>query len=332
MTDHEMLIREAIAAEAARAVHPGAVLAELEKKRARRRPMALIAAGGLTAVAAAVALVVPLTMGRGTPPSPDAAAQSSAAVSPTAQNVLVFGLDEDGYTDSIALTRFGGDGSISAVSIPRDTWIETPGGTVKANSVYRGAGSGVEGSKALVTAVEAMAGVRIDHYAAVDMTAFTAVNDAVGGVEVCLRNATEDDYSGADFPAGRQVLTSDQALAFVRQRHGLPQGDLDRVVRQQAFLHAAAAKALAAPDTLPALVGVVREHVRVDEGWDVLALARGLRPDAPVRTATIPVGEQTSTERGTGLSVDPAAVRAFVGEFLVDAPAGGAPGGDGCVA
>jgi anionic cell wall polymer biosynthesis LytR-Cps2A-Psr (LCP) family protein len=42
--------------------------------------------------------------------------------------------------------------------------------------------------------------------------------------------------SGANFRAGLQTLEGPAALAFVRQRHGLPRGDLDRVVRQQAFL------------------------------------------------------------------------------------------------
>lgn len=326
MNDHETLVREAIAAEAAEAVHPATVLAGLAQRRSRRRPVALVAAGGLTAVAAAVALVVPLTAGRGTPPPPDAAQSLQ-----TSQNILVFGLDEADRTDSIMLAHVGGNGSISAVSIPRDTWVETPGGVDRVNSVYQRAGAGAEGAKALVAEVEEMTGAEVDHYAAVDMAAFKAIGDALGGVEVCLTAATEDQYSGADFPAGHQVLSGDQAMAFVRQRFNLPQGDLDRVRRQQAFLHAAAAKALANTGTMPALMDIVRQHVRVDEGWDVLDLASRLRPGAALRTATLPVGEPTTVGQMTGLPVDPAAVRTFLDSFLADVPDGTPGGGDGCV-
>ena len=45
-----------------------------------------------------------------------------------------------------------------------------------------------------------------------------------------------DDPLRRQLPAGRQVLDAAQALAFVRQRHGLENGDLDRTHRQQAFL------------------------------------------------------------------------------------------------
>jgi anionic cell wall polymer biosynthesis LytR-Cps2A-Psr (LCP) family protein len=56
------------------------------------------------------------------------------------------------------------------------------------------------------------------------------------GVEVCLSHRVYDAKSGANFPAGRQHLDARQALAFVRQRDGLTNGDLDRTHRQQAFL------------------------------------------------------------------------------------------------
>ena len=60
--------------------------------------------------------------------------------------------------------------------------------------------------------------------------------DAIGGVDVCLKSAVDDDFSGAHFAAGPRSVAGHDALAFVRQRHGLPLGDLDRVRRQQAFL------------------------------------------------------------------------------------------------
>lgn len=55
-------------------------------------------------------------------------------------------------------------------------------------------------------------------------------------VDVCLKHAVQDDFSGIDLPAGPQRFDAAQSFAFVRRRHGLENGDLDRTHRQQAFL------------------------------------------------------------------------------------------------
>ena len=57
-------------------------------------------------------------------------------------------------------------------------------------------------------------------------------------MQVCLTKAQQDSFSGIDLPAGTSTIEGKQALAFVRQRHGLPRGDLDRIVRQQYFMSA----------------------------------------------------------------------------------------------
>ena len=85
--------------------------------------------------------------------------------------------------------------------------------------------------------------------------------------------------SGARFPAGPQTVSGADALAFVRQRHGLPEGDLSRIRRQQVFLAAVADKVLAGgtltdPAKLAGLVEVAQQSVVLDAGWDLLAFAR----------------------------------------------------------
>ena len=62
---------------------------------------------------------------------------------------------------------------------------------------------------------------------------------------MCLKDAVDDPLSGARFPAGPRTISGADALAFVRQRHGLPEGDLSRIRRQQVFLAAVADKVLA---------------------------------------------------------------------------------------
>lgn len=326
MSELDNLIRQAIAAEADERVDPRTVLAELHRRR--RRPLGLIIAAGVTAaaVAIAVALIVPRTA-----PTVNNAAPPAG----TPQTALLIGLDDYAHADAIVLTRVGANGEFGAVSLPRDSLVNVEGhGQNRLNAAYaiaheaakqKGEDPDEAGARSLVKTVEQVTGTKIDHYAAVKMSSFGQVASALGGVDVCLTKAAHDPYSGVDLPAGEQTLSGDQALAFLRQRFELEKGDLDRVARQQAFLASAAAKLGHSPDKLDDVVRAVGPHVRVDNGWDVLAFAKRMTPNSVTRMGTIPVGAP-STET-PGLPLDLAAVREFVAKFLTEgAPAGGTPG------
>ncbi|MER6990415.1 LCP family protein [Saccharopolyspora hirsuta] len=258
------------------------------------------------------------------------------------------GENDAALTDTIILLHIPNDGSsATGFSFPRDSYVHMPGhGRHKINSAYsRGketaiaAGSrrGVTdqaqltregddaGRKLLVRTVEQLTGVSVDHYAEVNLLGFARITQAVGGVPVCLRAATKDSYSGADFRAGPQTISGPDALAFVRQRHGLPRGDLDRVVRQQAFLSGLTQSmlsggVLANPARLRELIGSVQDSVVLDRDWDVLAFAermRGLAGGA-VRFTTIPIenADYDTPEDGQAILVDPRAVRAAVNRTI----------------
>ncbi|BBG03254.1 MULTISPECIES: LCP family protein [Pseudonocardia] len=257
--------------------------------------------------------------------------------------------DADGQqnTDTLMLVRIPDDPSLgaSAVSIPRDAWVAVPGlGTHKINSALaRGAAvarpglqeqglSGPElerqanaaGSRTLVQTVEALTGVSVDHYAQVNLAGFAEITRALGGVPVCLKGPVDDHYSGARFAAGPQTVQGAEALSFVRQRHGLPGGDLDRVRRQQAFLaglthRLLSAGTLADPVAVAGLLRAVNGAVVLDQGWDLTSLiahAAELRGDR-VEFRTIPTGRadyRTGSE-GVAVEVDPAEVSAFFAEL-----------------
>src|SRR5699024_7770031 len=137
---------------------------------------------------------------------------------------------------------------------------------------------------------------------------------------------------GANFPAGVQTISGADALAFVRQRHGLPRGDLDRIERQQAFMAGLTHKVLSAgtltdSDKLSALVDAIRKSVVLDKGWDILSFAKRMRglSAGQIEFHTIPVvstSYQTPND-GVAVRVDPQRVHAWV-ESLDDAPEGGA--------
>ncbi|WP_235863563.1 LCP family protein [Saccharopolyspora kobensis] len=258
------------------------------------------------------------------------------------------GENDAALTDTIILLHIPNDGSsATGFSFPRDSYVHVPGhGRHKINSAYsrgreaavtaetkRGATDpahlartgGDAGRKLLVRTVEQLTGVSVDHYAEVNLLGFARITEAVGGVPVCLVAATKDIYSGANFRAGPQTISGPDALAFVRQRHGLPRGDLDRVVRQQAFLSGLTQSmlsggVLANPARLRDLIGSVQDSVVLDRDWDVLAFAermRGLAGGA-VRFTTIPIEdpEYDTPEDGQAVLVDARAVRAAVNRTI----------------
>ncbi len=245
-------------------------------------------------------------------------------------------------TDTMILVRIPNGGQrASAVSFPRDTQVDMEQfGENKLNSALARAQSAArsrlqaqgvsgdqlakkaraEGQRFLIKTIEQLAGVSIDHYAEVNLLGFYQLTKAVGGVKVCLKEPVDDsEYSGAVFPAGPQVISGADALAFVRQRHGLPRGDLDRIVRQQVFMSSLANKILSAgtlssPAKLADLMDALKNSIVLDKGWDVVSFAQKMQGIAAgnIKFHTIPV---TMTE--DGLTVDPDEVKRFVDNLLL---------------
>jgi LCP family protein required for cell wall assembly len=148
-------------------------------------------------------------------------------------------------TDTMMLLHLPADGSkATAISFPRDSYVSIPGhGRNKLNAAYpigvqAAHGSKDAGAQLLVQTIENLTGLSIDHFVQVDLLGFYRISNAIGGVDVCLNAAQKEPKSGIDLKAGHQIIKGTQALAFVRQRYGLKNGDLDRIKRQQYFLSA----------------------------------------------------------------------------------------------
>jgi LCP family protein required for cell wall assembly len=206
------------------------------------------------------------------------------------------GTDSGVNTDTMILVHVPADGSqASFVSFPRDSWVEIPGyGSGKLNAAYaygytNAPSSATEtqrqaaGAQLLVKTISQLSGLRIDHYAEVDLLGFFNLSSVVGGVEVNLCEAVDDSpWSGAVFPAGPQTISGADALKFVRQRKGLPRGDLDRIVRQQVFIAGVLRKMLSEEVLLDLgkqreLVEAAAESLTVDENLDLLRLAQQMQ-------------------------------------------------------
>ena len=235
-------------------------------------------------------------------------------------------------TDSMMVLHIPADGSTATIiSFPRDSWVDVPGyGKNKLNAAFSLGGGNDDpagGARLLISVIQNMTGLTIDHYVRVSLLGFYNIAEALGPIDVCLNNAVKDPYSTVDLPAGVSTLNAQQALAFVRQRHGLPRGDLDRQVRQQYFLSVEARKMLSAgtllnPFKLGEVLDAVSSSIETDSGLNFINLAtqmKGLNADN-ITTATIPIlGTPTINVNGSQLSiveVDTAAMPAFIDSML----------------
>ena len=159
--------------------------------------------------------------------------------------ILIAGTDEGGYrTDTMMLFSVDrASGTMSLVSIPRDTLIYCEYAVPKINSAYGWASGGEAGMQELLKRVTEIIGFAPDGYVLVDLSCFEALVDTMGGVtfDVPMDMHYTDPSQGLtiDISAGEQHLTGEQAMQVVRFRSGYAMQDLGRVETQRSFLSAA---------------------------------------------------------------------------------------------
>lgn len=191
------------------------------------------------------------------------------------------------------------------------------------------------------TVSQFLGNVGIDHFVEMSMGGFYHIAEAVAPITVCLNQATEDRYSGANFSAGLQELTAQQAVSFVRQRRDTGEDgplltDLDRSRRQQAFLVALADKlkqqsTLTDPKTVASLVNVTQTHVALDSEFDVLSFLRIAHQTAQrgAKFVILPIEEFDTVDGASVNIVDVAHIQSIVAAIFAgsyfDSPAGDEP-------
>jgi LCP family protein required for cell wall assembly len=265
--------------------------------------------------------------------------------------------DDGGYnTNTLILVHVGADDKVVAFSIPRDDWVAwngVPGyNHIKIKEAYgltkqyvaqklvnQGSVSSQKeletkgreaGRAATLRAVRTLTGVPIDYFAEINLAGFYDLAQTLGGVNVCLNHAVYDSYSGADFPAGPQRLNASEALAFVRQRHGLDNGDLDRTHRQQAFISSVMRElqdtgTFTNLDKLKSLMSVARKDVVLSSGWDddlirrLGGLAGGSSTDQ-IEFRTLPVVRYDNIDGQDVNIIDPAAIKAEIAAAIGASP------------
>ena len=136
----------------------------------------------------------------------------------------------------------------TVMSFPRDLYVNVPAcpdpthpgqrlapeTDVKINSTLEYGGVGC-----VRDTVAALTGISIPYAALITFDGVVEMSNAVGGVQVCVAKAINDDYTQLHLPAGIHTLQGPTALKFLRTRHGVGDGsDLTRISSQQVFLSA----------------------------------------------------------------------------------------------
>ncbi|WP_269855805.1 LCP family protein [Streptomyces sp. RPT161] len=235
-------------------------------------------------------------------------------------NVLIIGTDSRGgdngaygadsgtaRSDTVILLHLAaGRGSATAVSIPRDLMVNVPscrkpdGHQTTAQFAQFNWSFAWGGAACTIRTVEQLTGIRVDHHVQLDFTGFKRMVDAVNGVEVCVPYRVHDRDAKLDLAAGRQLLHGEQALGYVRSRHGFGDGsDTERMDRQQGFLASLVRKmqsngVLYNPAKLYPVLDAATSSITADPGLNSLTklydVIRGLQktPTDQIRFLTVP--------------------------------------------
>lgn len=158
--------------------------------------------------------------------------------------------------------------SVSLVSLPRDLLVLDGDRQDKLTNTFAG------GPDNLVRVIGENFGLPINHYAQISLGGFIDVVETLGGVEIDIPEPLVDRDAGADFEAGRQHLTAEEALAYIRIRKQYDRGDIARIEAQQRFIRAVLSelvetRTLADPIRLFRLVDDVASSVTTDENLGI---------------------------------------------------------------
>ena len=185
------------------------------------------------------------------------------------------------------------------------------------------------GRAAAVATVEQLTGVHIDHFAEVNLDGFYELASVLGGVEVCLKHPVPLDANSGFYAkrAGYQHLNAKMALAFVRQRDGLLNGDLDRTHRQQAFLDSVMQQlrtegVLSDFTKVNSLLSVAKQYVITDSGWNLFDFATQMRSltSGDLTFRTLPIENYAVMASQDVNIVNPTYIRQLVQETFYPAP------------
>lgn len=207
---------------------------------------------------------------------------------------LLVGVADMGGSDTIMLGTFDTNNrTATLISIPRDTLVLRNGYNSKINATYSSGGVDL-----VRQTVSDMLGVPIDFYVSINLNAFEAIVDEIGGVwfDVPVDMDYEDPYQNLyiHIKAGYQKLNGQQAVGVVRCRSCYPSADIGRVQTQRDFLAALVSQTITLSNVtkVTSLINIFNTYVESDMSLDTMIYfatqAIGMDLDTSLASATLP--------------------------------------------
>jgi anionic cell wall polymer biosynthesis LytR-Cps2A-Psr (LCP) family protein len=213
------------------------------------------------------------------------------------------------------------------------------------SSAQRNLDGNYAGQNAEIQTVQALTGVTINKFVELNLVGYYEMAQVFGGIEACVfpfaggstpsgyiaRNENLTDPvttgsagtygSGSVVVPGIQHLSPAQALAFVRNRHTVPGGDVGRTYRQQAVIdyvlyNLKTGGVLSDVGRLNSLLSSAKEYVQFPRNWNLVQFAgelSGLTP-SNIRLTTLPTTGSETAPNGVGAvsTVDIPAIQRIV--------------------
>ena len=246
------------------------------------------------------------------------------AVPDTRSNILLLGLDRQGFSDEIIIASYDIETFESAIiSINRSTyvsdqtWAKQHSGqnhlAWASNQGMGGEGDYHAGARLASYTVEKLLGIPIHGYASIDHENFVKLVNLIGGVEIYVDldfaaiKPTKSDNISNPLPTGLKSLNGEQAYFYARYRGGMQNypripepgsqdAVSDRVFRNQRLLKAILDQCLTLEaDELIDIAEELKNKVNTSlEDWDIIELVNLLFNQSPqkVEMVVLPGEEQ----------------------------------------
>ena len=215
-------------------------------------------------------------------------------------NILLLGSDvrpnDGGFrTDVIVWVSLNPkDGFVSAISFPRDLYVQIPNrGENRINTAFPAGGF-----EMMADTFELNFGVRPDNYILVDFNGFTTVIDQLGGIDVQATKNLSDSCATWVNPSGwcsvgpgLVQMDGEMALWYARSRYST--SDVDRARRAQEVIEAIFDRlmsldaVLRAPDLYNTYTTYVQTDISLDQVIAMLPLAKKINQDRDIRNYVV---------------------------------------------
>lgn len=256
-------------------------------------------------------------------------------------NLAILGNDEDGFRADVNMVASFNTTTkaLNLIAVPRDTrvimtkemtsFLEKNGrmvperngvyGECKLTELHAYAGKGNR-SAFSVEMLEEILGIKIDYYIKVDLSAFRDIVDAVGGVDMEVKDRLYyvDPYQDLyiDLQPGFQHLDGDKAEQLVRFREGYAQKDLKRIQVQQDFMRNFLEKVCSTESILKNMNSLIQvaldkteSDITISEALKYVKYLKEIDPEK-MTTVTIP------GEGGSFFDMDEAGTKALVDRLI----------------